>query len=72
MKKLKLNIMGMHCASCAVSIDRSLRKISGVKDVRVSALINKAFVESEDKTSEEEMKKAVARAGYKVVSIEKD
>ena len=72
MKKLKLSIMGMHCASCAVSIDRSLRKISGVKDVRVSALINKAFVESEDKTSEEEMKKAVANAGYKVVSIEKD
>lgn len=72
MKKLKLNIMGMHCASCAVSIEKSLRKVSGVKDIRVSALINKAFVDSDDKSSEEEMKKAVARAGYKVVSIEKD
>jgi len=72
MKKLKLNISGMHCASCAVSIEKSLRKVKGIKDVRVSALINKAFVEGEDKVSEEEMKKAVERAGYKVVSIEKD
>ncbi|MEK6830715.1 MAG: heavy metal-associated domain-containing protein [Nanoarchaeota archaeon] len=72
MKKLKLNISGMHCVGCAVSIDRSLRKLKGIKDVRVSALINKAFIESEDKVSEEEMKKAVLNAGYKVVSIEKD
>lgn len=62
----------MHCASCAVSIEKSVRKVPGVKDIRVSALINKAFIESEDKTSEEELKKAVANAGYKVVSVEKE
>lgn len=70
MKKLKLNIGGMHCASCASNIERSLRKISGIKEVTVSAVTNKAFVESEDKVSEEEMKKAVAKAGYKVMSVE--
>lgn len=70
MKKLKLIIEGMHCASCASNIERSLRKISGIKEVTVSAVMNKAFIESEDKVSEEEIKKAVAKVGYKVVSIE--
>ena len=72
MKKVKLSISGMHCASCAGNIERSLKKISGVKEVRVSAITNKAFVEIEGKVSEEDMKKAVARAGYKLVEIEED
>ena len=70
MKKLKLSISGMHCGSCAGNIERSLKKVSGVREVRANAITNKAFVEIDDKTSEDEMKKAVARAGYKVVSIE--
>ena len=70
MKKLKLSISGMHCGSCAGNIERSLKKVSGVNEVRANAITNKAFVEIDDKTSEDEMKKAVARAGYKVVSIE--
>ena len=69
MKKIKITISGMHCASCASNIERSLKKISGVKGVSVSLMTNKAFVDSEDNVSEEELKKAVARAGYKVVSI---
>ena len=72
MKKIKLTIQGMHCASCASNIERSLKKVSGVKEVTVSAVTNKAFVEVDEKTSEEEMKKAVSRAGYKIVEIEED
>ena len=72
MKKIKLTIQGMHCASCASNIERSLKKVSGVKEVTVSAVTNKAFVEVDEKTSEEEMKKAVSRAGYKVVGIEEN
>ena len=33
-------------------------------------MTNKGIVEAEDNVSEEELKKAVARAGYKVVSID--
>lgn len=72
MKKLKLKVVGMHCASCAGNIDRSLRKVKGVKDVSVSAVTNICFIEAEDVASEEEMKQAVGRAGgYKVISVEK-
>ncbi len=71
MKKLKISIMGMHCGSCAGNIERALKKVPGVKDVKVSAVTNKGFVEADDKVSEEEMKKAVSRIGYKIVSVEK-
>ena len=72
MKKVKLSISGMHCGSCAGNIERALKKVSGVKSCSVSAVTNKAFVETDEKVSEEDMKKAVAKAGYKVVDIEKE
>ena len=70
MKKLKLTIEGMHCASCASNIEKSLRKVHGVKEVSVSLMLKKGTVEVEDFVSEEDLKKAVARAGYKVTKIE--
>ncbi len=70
MKKIKILIDGMHCASCAGNIERSLKKVSGVKEVNVSVIGKKAFVEIDEKTKPEELKKAVERAGYKVSSIE--
>lgn len=71
MKKLKITISGMHCGSCAGNIQRSLSKIEGVKSVSVSIMTNKGLVEADDNVSEDSLKKAVSRAGYKVVSIEK-
>lgn len=68
--KKKINIDGMHCASCAGNIERSLKKIPGVKEVSVSVIGKKAFVEIDDRVPEEELKKAVARVGYKVLSID--
>lgn len=72
MKKVKLSISGMHCASCASNIERNLKKISGVKEVTVSIITNKAFVEVEEKVSDEEMKKAISKVGYKVTEIEEN
>ena len=71
MKRIKMSIEGMHCASCAANIERSVGKVPGVKSVSVSVMTRKAIVESEDKVSEEDLKKAVARTGYKVVEINK-
>lgn len=70
MKKVKINIEGMHCASCAANIERSLRKVPGVKEANVSLVGKKCFVEVDERVPEEELKKAVARAGYKTLSIE--
>ena len=70
MKKIKLTVEGMHCASCAGNIERSLKKVPGLKNASVSMMTRKALVEADDNVSEEAMKQAVARAGYKVSKIE--
>lgn len=72
MKKIKLNIEGMHCASCAANVERSLKKVKGVKEVSVSVMLKKGFVETEANVENEELKKAVAKAGYKVSGLEEE
>ncbi len=72
MKKVKLTIEGMHCASCASNIERSLKKVEGVGNVSVSVMTKKSFVEVDDKVSDDALKQAVARAGYKIINIERN
>ena len=72
MTKIKLTIQGMHCSSCASNIEKSLKKISGVKEANVSLMTKKGIVEIEEgkNISDDELKKAVARVGYKLTGIE--
>ena len=72
MKKYKITISGMHCSSCASNIEKSLKKVPGVKNANVSLMLKKGTAECDDKVSEDEIKKAVARTGYKIVNIEKE
>ncbi len=71
MKKIKLKIEGMHCASCASNTEKSLKKIPGVKEANVSLMLKKGMIESEKEISDDELKKAVERAGYKLAGIER-
>ena len=70
MKKIKLTLDGMHCASCASNVEKSLKTVTGVKTVSVALMLKKAIIEAEDSVSEEDLKKAVAKVGYKVVKVE--
>lgn len=72
MKKIKITIEGMHCASCASNIERALKKIKGVKEVSISIMTKKGFVEAEDSVNREDVKNAVSKVGYKVVEVEED
>lgn len=72
MKKVKLTISGMHCGSCAGNIERSVGKVAGVKSVNVRMMTNTGVVDCEDSVSDEDLKKAVSRAGYKVLKAEKE
>lgn len=72
MKKAKITIAGMHCASCASNIERSLKKISGVKSASVSLLLKKGVVEAEKMVSDDELRKAVERVGYKMTGVERE
>lgn len=65
MKKLELAIDGMHCASCAVLITKSLEKVPGVKSANVNYGTQKARVEFDEKQANENMFiDAVKKRGY--------
>ena len=67
-KKVLIGIEGMHCAACATSIEKSIRRLEGVNSVNVSFGSNSAYVEYEEgKTDLRSIAKAVEEAGYKVV-----
>lgn len=70
MKKIKLSIEGMHCASCATNVERSLKSVKGVDSVVVNVITKKGFVEAAEHVSDDELKKAVERVGYKVKAVE--
>ncbi|MFN3411577.1 MAG: heavy-metal-associated domain-containing protein, partial [Exilispira sp.] len=36
MKKINLKITGMHCTSCALNIETSLKKIKGIKKAEIN------------------------------------
>ncbi|MFH1209731.1 MAG: heavy metal translocating P-type ATPase [archaeon] len=73
MKKITLSISGMHCASCAILIDKALKKLDGVKSENVNLTLEKATVEfDETKISESSIIKTIEKAGYGAKSINSD
>lgn len=65
--KSAFNIDGMHCASCAVSIEHALKKAPGVKDANVNYALNRASVEfDEHATDEMKLHQVVMDQGYAV------
>ena len=69
-KKLKIDIEGMHCASCQLNITKSLKKVKNVKNADVQLLSKKAYVDYEGDIDENELRKAVEKVGnYKVKNI---
>lgn len=62
----KLTINGMSCNHCVMHVRKGLESISSVKDVQIGS----AVVEVDDtKTTVDDLKKAVAMAGYEVTQI---
>ncbi len=66
--KKTFQVIGMDCASCAGAIERSVKKIDGVKDANVNYASEKLFVDCENGISDREIKEAVKRTGYEIIS----
>lgn len=65
MKKISFPITGMHCASCAVNIQRRLAKTPGVSEANVNYANEQATVEFDEKVcSENHLGNAVHSLGY--------
>lgn len=65
MKKIKLDIKGMHCSSCAMDIDFDLEDLEGVKSAKTSYAKQSTEIEfDEDKVRPEQILKQVKETGY--------
>lgn len=68
MSETILEIEGMTCMHCKMTVEKALKNVSGVTSAQVDLAAKRAVVEgSGDRTS---MAKAVAEAGFKVVGHE--
>ncbi len=64
-KKTKLKIIGMHCVSCAMSIDGDLEDAKGVKSAKTSYARGECEVEfDEDVVGIEQIISQVKETGY--------
>ncbi len=67
MKKIALVISGMHCVSCARTIEDRLKKLKGITKVNVNFASEKAYIEHDDNINEEVIEKEIEKTGYKII-----
>ena len=68
--KKKLKIDGMHCASCAMSIDFDLEDLEGIKSAKTSYAKQECEVEfDEDKVKSEIIIQTIQKTGYQAKPV---
>lgn len=71
-EKVIIQISGMHCAACAQTIEKALRKETGIVSVNVNLATEKAVVEYDsDQISFERIIEVIKEAGYEPVGVSK-
>ncbi len=72
MQKRTIFINGMHCASCELLIENNLKKINGVKEVKISHKTGQAEISfTGDVLADSDVLQAVKDAGYDIGSVNK-
>ncbi len=67
MEKISLDVKGMTCSHCVMTVTNALKAVDGVKVANVSLEQETAKVTyDENKTTLDSLKKAVVDAGYQV------
>lgn len=67
--KRSFPIVGMHCASCAKLISRSLQKVPGVINADVNYASEQATIEADSGIQDSTLADAVKKAGYKAIFV---
>ena len=67
-KSVTLEVQGMNCAACPLTVRKALTKVPGVSDVKVDYKSGIAEVNYDpNKTSPDELAKAVTMVGYPTI-----
>jgi Cu+-exporting ATPase len=71
-QRVVIAVEGMHCASCAQSVERALKGLEGVSAASVNIATEKATVDLlPDQVRVEDLRHAVEAAGYAVAAVER-
>ncbi len=65
----KLSIEGMTCNHCVSSVDKALRAVPGVTEVKVDLASKSAVVQAGDAVTDAALSEAVNDIGFDVVGI---
>lgn len=66
--KKKFKIVGMHCSSCALTIDMDLEDLDGVKSAKTSYAKSETEVEfNPEKVSEKQIVDTIKKSGYTAI-----
>jgi P-type Cu+ transporter len=64
-KRVVFSVRNIDCTTCAIGIEKRLRKVNGIEAVGSAIMLNKIFVDyDESKVSISEIMQAIKRAGY--------
>jgi copper chaperone CopZ len=65
-------VRGADCVTCALAIEKQVKKLEGVVDVRSSIMLNQVFVDyDESRVDAAGIDKAIRRTGYSNYLIRK-
>lgn len=71
-KRIVLEVGGMSCTNCALTIEKALNKLEGVHNANVNFATGKATVEYyPEQVGISEIKKAIQKTGYAVIEGKK-
>ena len=68
MIKKKFKITGMHCSSCAMTIDMDLEEIEGIKSAKTSYARQESEVEFDPvKVPDDKILESIKKSGYSAI-----
>lgn len=66
------SVTGMTCVNCVSNVEKAVKNVNGIKEVKINLTEEIMFVSYDEKqTDDEEIIRAVKKAGYNAVSSEK-
>jgi Cu+-exporting ATPase len=64
--RLIVSVTGMDCATCALAIEKQVKKMKGIYDVNSAIMLGKIFVDYDPKlVSSAAIRKAIDKTGHK-------
>lgn len=64
--RIVVSVRDINCATCALAIEKQVKRLKGVKGVRAAIMLNKVFVDYDPKLVDlEAIKKRIDKTGYK-------